>query len=362
LVLAMQKLSETNMEQGEIEIKLSDLLFFLKTNWRKVLIGALIGLAFGGVYAFSKQNVYTAQIMVMPEIQAKGAGGLSSLGSLVGLAGLGLDNMASSDAVRPDLYPNILQSIPFALDVLNRPVFSQYLQKRLTLQEFLLQINESKFNLFNLFSNTEENSSGTKTNPGNSIQAIQLTKKQDSMIKAVHASVSALYDRKTGILTLSAVEPDPVVAATVAGLSLDYLANYVTTYRTEKARKQVTFLTQRVNEAKSRYQAAEYNLSSYRDRNRNLYLNTAKIDEQRLQADYLLEQSVYSELSKQLEQAKIKVQEETPVFKILEPATIPLKKSGPGRTLIMLGFMFAGIFLSLIIILFQNRHQIFRNV
>ena len=45
--------------------------------------------------------------------------------------------------------------------------------------------------------------------------------------------------------------------------------------------------------------------------------------------------------------AKIKVQEETPVFKTLEPAQVPLKKSGPKRTMIMAGFAIVGILLTL---------------
>ncbi len=150
-------------------------------------------------------------------------------------------------------------------------------------------------------------------------------------------------------MIITATEPEATVAATVAHHSLDYLTNYITTYRTEKSRRQVNFLNKQVTEAKSRYQSTEYALSSYKDRNRALYLNTAKIEEQRLQADYLLAQSVYNELSKQLEQAKIKVQEETPVFEILEPASVPLQKSGPKRTVIILISMVIGIAIVLLV-------------
>ena len=142
--------------------------------------------------------------------------------------------------------------------------------------------------------------------------------------------------------------PDRVVAATVARLSLEYLTNYITSYRTEKSRNQVNFLERQVANAKSRYQTAEYALSSYRDKNRSLFLNTAKIEEQRLQADFLLTQNLFSELSKQLEQAKIKLSDEAPVFKILEPAQVPLKKSAPKRSLILIGFTIAGAFLGIV--------------
>lgn len=337
------------VEADEMEIRLVDFILFFKKNRRRILLGALIGLFVGALYAFSKPNMYTAQVTVLPEIQSRGASSLGNLGSLAGLAGINLDNISGQDAIRPDLYPTVLQSVPFALDALKQPVYSQKFQEKMTLQAFIERLYSTSL-LNNVFSveAKNNNSDNVRLDPKNFSQAIQFTKEQEKLIKWIQESVSAAYDKKTGIITITAVEPDPVVAATIARLSLDYLTKYITTYRTEKSRKQVDFLKQQVREAEYKYQTSEYALSSYRDRNRSLFLNTAKIEEQRLQADYLLTQSVYSELSKQLEQAKIKVQEETPVFKILEPATVPLRKSGPKRTLVMLGFATVGILVSLV--------------
>ncbi len=350
--MSTMQVTKPDEAEEEIVIQLSDIVDFLKYNRQRIFLGALIGLIVGALYAFSKPNLYTSQVTVMPEIQTKGAGGLGSLGSLAGLAGINLDNLGASDAIRPDLYPNILQSVPFALNLLKQPVYSAKLKKEMALQEFIERMEgngiiNSVVNIFSSDKRVEEE----QADPKNFSQAIQVTKRQNELIEQVQTSATAAFDKKTGMLSITAVEPDPVVAATVARLSLEYLTNYITTYRTEKARKQVSFLGQQVQEAKNRYQSAEVSLSSYRDRNRSLFLNTAKIDEQRLQAEYLLTQSVYNELSKQLEQAKIKVQEETPVFKTLEPPTVPLRKSGPKRTLVMLGFAAAGIFVTLTILL-----------
>ncbi len=212
----------------------------------------------------------------------------------------------------------------------------------------------STLNLFSGDDTDEDAGLKESKDPKNFSKAIEVTKKQDDLIKVVQQSVSTTYDKKTGVITVAAVEPDPVVAATVARLSLEYLTDYITNYRTEKARQQVAFLASQVSESNKKYQSSEYALSSYRDKNRNLFLNTAKIEEQRLQADYLLNQSVYNELSKQYAQAKIKVQEETPVFKVLEPATVPLRKSGPKRTIIVLGFAVLGGILGLVYALFRR--------
>lgn len=317
-------------DEDAIEISVSDIIGFFRDNRRLIFVGALIGLFLGALYAFSKPNVYTAQVSVMPEIQAKGSGSLGGLGSLAGLAGINIDNMGGQDAIRPDLYPNVLQSIPFALYLLKQPVSSIKLKKQLSLAAYMDETGKSWFGTMFATDKPEDQSVKPSVNP----QLIELTKQQNDQIKGVLANVTGSYDKKTGILTIAAIETEAVIAATTAQNSLNYLTNYITTYRTEKSRRQVEFLRRQAAEAKSRYQAAEYALSNYRDSNRAVYLNTAKLEEQRLQADYLLTQSVYNELSKQLEQAKIKVQEETPVFKTLEPASVPLQKSGPKRTVI----------------------------
>lgn len=332
-------------ELDEIEIRLSDIIQFLKDSRRSMLIGGFIGLIVGVVYVSSKSDVYTSQVTVMPEIQAKGSGNLSGLGSLAGLAGINIDNLGDQDAIRPDLYPNIIQSVPFALYMLNQPVYSDNLKKQMPLGTYT---NVTGKGWLDALTGPDEEGEQTlpRRMPENN-QFVKVTKEQDRLVKNVQTSVNAVYDKKTGILSISAVEPEAVVAAKVAQIALDYLTDYIINYRTEKSRRQVNFLRQQVADAKSRYQSTEYALSSYRDNNRSITLNTAKIEEQRLQGDYLLAQSLYNELSKQLEQAKIKVQEETPVFKVLEPPAIPLRKSGPKRTAIVIGFFATSVLLSI---------------
>lgn len=339
------------INDDEIEIRLDDIVRFLKKNRWRVLVSMLMGLVVGILFAFSKPNQYTSLVTVMPEIQSKnGVSGLGGLGSLAGLAGIDISSAmgGSMDAIRPDVYPDVLQSVPFALQLLKQTVYSRLLAKETSFETFLLEQRNDSF-LRKLIDWKDNEKDVSFADPMNRSKTLQITKKQEEYIKQIHSAVTAAFDKKTGMITVTATLPDPVVAATVARLSLEYLTNYITSYRTEKARNQVRFLSHQVADAKSRYQMAEYTLSEYRDKNRSLYLETAKIQEQRLQADFLLTQSVFNDLSKQLEQAKIKVAEESPVFKILEPAQIPLKKSGPQRTLIIIGFIIAGTVIGLLI-------------
>ncbi|MBO0949258.1 GNVR domain-containing protein [Fibrella forsythiae] len=340
-----------------VEISLKDIAFFIKESRLTILIATLVGFVLGGIYAFSKPNVYTSEVTVMPEVQAKATGGLGSLGSLAGLAGVNIDNFGQqSDAIHPDIYPNVLQSNPFALTLLKDSVYSEKLNAKTTLQEFMMSTKQA--NLIEMVFGTTQpaNEASARTN-SQLRQILQITREQEGLLTAVQNAVITTYDKKTGLVTIAATEPDPFVAATVAKLSLDYLTSYIVNYRTEKFRQQVRFLEKQVNDAQSNYKTAEYAIATYRDQNRNLYLNTAKISEQRLQADYLLAQTVYSDLAKQLEQAKIRVQEETPVFKILDPPTVPLVKSAPKRTFIILGFAVSAAMLSVIILLIRQVKQ-----
>lgn len=331
----------TNNSTDEIEINFRDILAFFQKNWKRAAIWGIIGGGVGAVYAFTAQKEFEAKAQLLPELQSSSSlGKLGGLSALAGLAGVDLSQMNSTEAIRPDLYPNILQSLPFTLHLLQQPVYSSELQKTLTVEAYFEEKNRGWFD--------QETEIKPPLDPQKLSKAVEITKAKENLVKDISKRIAASFDRKTGVISVTTKMPDPVVAAAVANLSIDYLKQYVTTYRTDKARKQVKFLGDQVAEAKRRYQSSEVNLASYRDRNRFLAQNTAKIEEQRLQADFLLAQSVYNDLSKQHEQAKIRVEEETPVFKILEPARIPLKKIEPKRLTIIAICTFLGIVVALV--------------
>jgi uncharacterized protein involved in exopolysaccharide biosynthesis len=190
------------------------------------------------------------------------------------------------------------------------------------------------------------------------LETIHLNKKQDNLIKELQKRVGATLDKKTGVISISAKMQDPVIAATIVRYCQDYLTQYVVKYRTEKTLKDIKFLDERLNEAKRRYDNALFAYSSYQDRNKSLFLNIAKDEGKKLQYEVDLSYNLYSELAKQLEEAKIKVHRETPIFKVLEPAQIPVKKSEPKRSVMVLGFAFLGLILSTFVVLGINYKEL----
>ena len=155
-------------------------------------------------------------------------------------------------------------------------------------------------------------------------------------------------------LSITCTLQNPVIAANLTSIVQSQLTKYIVNYRTEKVRKEMEFLISRQSEAKKRYDQALFTYSNYKDQNRNRFLNVAKTQEKKLQYEVDLAFNLYSSLTSQLSEAQIKVQKETPIFKVLEPAQVPLSRSSPKRSLITIGAMFIGIFVSLVIVFFKS--------
>jgi hypothetical protein len=152
--------------------------------------------------------------------------------------------------------------------------------------------------------------------------------------------ISVDVDKKTGKTLLSLEMQDPYVAATVLEAVLDNLKTYMSDYRTSKSRQDVMNLEKICEERKKEYYDAQMAYAKATDANKNVVLNSTKADLQRMQQDVTLAYEVYSQVATQLEGARIKVQQSKPVFAVLEPVTVPLKKAGPSKAKMLVLFTF----------------------
>ena len=342
--------------ETEMTIDIGKMFKVIKKNKWTILIATIVSAALGIFIAINIPNEYSSQVQILPELESKdAAGGLSKFKSLAGLAGVDLSSLSSTEAVRPDLYPNILQSTPFLMDVMSLKVFATKFKRSLKMSEFLEE-NSKKELSTRLFGESDgEEKDIPVINPKNiPFETIRLDTKQDLLIKDLKKRIGATLDKKTGVISIAVKMQDPVIAATIVRYAQDYLTNYVVKYRTEKTIKDINFLDARLNEAKRRYDDALYAYSSYQDRNKGLFLNIVKDEGKKMQYGVDLAFNLYSELSKQLEEAKIKVHRETPIFKVLEPAQIPVKKSEPKRSIMVIGFAFLGLIGSMFYVLIRN--------
>ena len=96
-----------------------DLLAVARKLWaeRKLIVrwcamAALAGLVIG----FSIPKEYTTETVLAPETSS-GKGSLGGLSSLASLAGINMGNMTDADAINPDVYPEIVESLPFVTEL-----------------------------------------------------------------------------------------------------------------------------------------------------------------------------------------------------------------------------------------------------
>lgn len=339
------------IDKDKIPEKEIDLLDFGKKLWsKKKFIGfiALLGLVVGVVIAFSIPKEYTATVVLTPESSSSNTS-LSSMGALAAMAGINLPQ-GSQDALSPDLYPNIAQSTPFVMGLLNIEVNDEKENIHTNLYTYLKDEQKIPWwsSIFSLPSKLlgsshkedqvlEQNRDTVYTN------VIDLSMGESSIIKALSGRMNVIADKKTGTITLSSTMQSPQIAAYIVDTLTSYLQTYIIDYRTHKARQDLLFTEKLYNESKNEYYKAQKNYATYSDENLDIISARYRTTKERLQNEMDLAYTVYNQMAQQLQVARVKVQDTTPVYTIIEPAVVPLFPNKPNKKLIVIGFFFAAV-------------------
>lgn len=328
-----------------------DLMEYARKLWaaRKLLlkVGGF-ALIVGIIIAFTTPKQYTVSITLAPE-SAKGGSSLSGIASMLGVGGLNMGNEA--DALNVTLYPDIVSSTPFILDLLDTPVIDLDENTPDTTLVGYLETQKSSLigtvmslpgkaigavtSLFTSNEIEEENKKG--------INPFHLTKKQARTVEGMKKMISTNVDKKTGVTTITVTLQDPLVSAIIADTLISNLQERVTTYRTSKAEKDSKYWEQIHQERQQDYYLAQQAYANYVDANKNVVLQSVLTERERLQNEMNLAYQVYSNVATQLQLARAKVQEAKPAFAIVEPATVPLKSSGTSRKMILIGIIFLAV-------------------
>ena len=329
-----------------------DLMALAKTFWngRKTIFKAILITGVIGVFiALVSPKEYTASTTMVP--QTKSSNKLGGLSSLAAMAGFNLDMATASETMSPMVYPQIVQSVPFQLELMEKKFTFSEVSQPVSLYEYYTNIakpgvlsNVMKYTvglpgllISSLKGDSEKAIIGTeKGGP------ISLTKKQEDVRKILDSKVVLNVDAKQGFLTLTASFHEALLSAQVADQARELLQKYITKFKIDKVADQLAFIEDRYAEKKKEFEKAQERLARFRDQNKNVTSAVFRTEEERLQSEYTIAMNVYNELAKQLEQAKIQVKEETPVFSILEPAMIPREKSKPKKPMIVAIWLFLG--------------------
>ena len=344
-----------NHNDEEIEIDLMDLLRKVIGIRKKIYKAAGIGLIIGVIVAISIPKQYTVEVTLSPEMGNNKEGGLSGLAA--SFLGSGVTMGDGTDALNASLSADIVSSTPFLLELsaMDIPVTKNEV---MTLNTYLDEETSPWWSYVigfpgmviggvkSLFTEEDEIASFDKTSQG----AIELSKKESKKIAALKKMITASVDKKTSMTSVTATFQAPKVAAVVADSVVKKLQEYIIDYRTFKAKEDCIYLEKLFKERQQEYYAAQKKYADYLDSHDNLILQSVRAEQERLQNDMSLAYQVYSQVAGQLQVARAKVQEEKPVFAIVEPAVVPLEPSGTSRKVYVLAF----IFLSVCIVIFWN--------
>lgn len=329
-------------ENDELEIDWMDILRRIYAIRKTLYKAAGVGVVLGIIIALSIPKQYTVTVTLSPEMNGdKASGGLASLAS--SFLGGGATS-SSNDALNVTLAPDIVASTPFILELFNTHVQTLDGELDTTLVAYLdeqktpwwgyikaapsLAIEAIK----SLF--TEKVDTVSVLNP------FQLTEQEYQKVENLRKVITANVDKKTAMTTVTVTLQDPKVTAIVADSVVTKLQQYIIDYRIKKAKEDCAYLEELYKERQQEYYQAQSKYAHYFDTNRNIAFQSVRAEQERLQNDMNLAYQVYSQVAQQLQVARAKIQEEKPVFAIVEPASIPLEPSSTSRKIILVGVIF----------------------
>ena len=345
-----------NHNDEEIEIDLMDLLRKVIGIRKKIYKVAGIGLIIGIIVAISIPKQYTVEVTLSPEMGNNKGGGLSGLAA--SFLGSGVSMGDGTDALNASLSADIVSSTPFLLELSNMkvPVSGS---EEISLSSYLDEESSPWWSYVigfpgmviggvkSLFIEDEDESIFLdKASQG----TIELSKKESQKIESLKKKIVASVDKKTSMTSVTATFQDSKVAAVVADSVVKKLQEYIIDYRTSKSKEDCLYLEKLFKERQQEYYVAQKKYADYMDSHDNIILQSVRTEQERLQNDMSLAYQVYSQVASQLQVARAKVQEEKPVFAVVEPAVVPLYPSGTSRKVYVLVF----VFLSVCIVIFWN--------
>lgn len=331
-----------------------DLIQLAKTLWKgknTIIVSIVVAAILGVAIALLSPKAYTTSTTMVPQMSSK-TPNLGGLSSLAAMAGFNLDMSGGAGPLSPVIYPQILQSVPFQLELMNTPftfsdapepvsIYTYYTE--IAKPGILTQVKKYTIGLPFLILKAIKGERTETTIALSDSKVISLTKEQDDIRQFLSGAVSLSTDTKEGFLTLSVTMPEAMTAAEVAMKVQEMLQRYITEFKIAKAADQLKFVEERYNEKKAEYEKAQARLASFRDRNKNVTSAIARTEEERLNGEFNIAYNVYNELAKQLEQARIQVKEDTPVLSVIKPVVVPIEKSKPKRAMILAVWLFLGI-------------------
>ncbi len=349
--------NENNVTPVEKEEEGLDIMAMMRNLWdgRKTIFICLgIFMALGLVAALTMKRTYRVTTVMVPQLNSRQN---SSLGSLAALAGIDMGMPTSTTDLSPLVYPAIVNSVPFRLELMHTPLHYQKCDYPISMFDYALSgiekpslftiVKKYTIGLPGLIINEirgpqEEIVYGFATGSADTtviIRPIVVSVDEQKMLDFFDKIVSLDVNKKDGYLTLTVNGIEPIQTAELAIKAQQLLQDLLTHYRVEKSEKELEYIQARYDEIKQENDRYQEQLAVILDRSQSMTNQRDRIERDRIQAKYNVSNAIFNEMAKQLEQAKMQVKRDTPVYAVIQPVSIPMKPSNSrARTLIIWTF------------------------
>jgi hypothetical protein len=336
---------------GELIRALSGVIKKLWILKVKLLRFAIAGSMLGYGLSFTISDAYVAEMKLVP--YRSGLSGSAGISGLAGLAGIRVPS-GMEQTVSVDLYPEVVKSTAFRKKIIETPLRYGADGKTIRLIELF---NDSTKNPFvNKTKTTKPNAkSGLpnfKDTPAGRIPTF--TTDQYNAMTMLAGSLEVKVDRSTSLITISAEMPDPFLSADLVRVASKTLMERLTEIESRKAREQYSFVSAQYSKKKATYDSAQMILAAFLDRNRILSTALSQVERDRLARERDLAYEVLQQVSRDLEQARLKLSIDTPVFGVIDDVSVPPHRSSPNRIQLAAISAFLSLLLALGSIFFRD--------
>ncbi|MEX0661264.1 MAG: Wzz/FepE/Etk N-terminal domain-containing protein [Balneolaceae bacterium] len=363
-------------------IRISDIISILWDARKTIFIITAVFVMYGIFRSLATPEEFTSRSTMMPNVDrgAQLTGSLQQFSGLLG--GAGLDSGQGND-IDVTLYPEIIYSTPAMYDFIYTEIYSPQLDTTVTVKDYMLEYRENStlvkvtggllkytvhlpFTIVNgvfdgfrgvlgwILGSDEPRANdnvspdqleGTEL-PDGSNTGRKLTFEEYNFIVGMRDKIQTERNTDTGLFTITVSMPESEISAQLNDAVITYLKDYITEYRTEKLVRDLEFINERYKESEKEFFEIQEKLADFRDRNVNIATARARSEEQRLQSEYQLQFDIFNSIAQQREETRINLEEETPIFNILEPVTIPPVRSKPARGVITVLYTFFGFLIA----------------
>lgn len=342
-----------------ININIPELFNIISEKKKALTICFFVTAIIAVIVSFSIPRIYKSNVTLSPESSV--SSGVSNFSSLAEMVGLNFNMANGSDAIYPEIYPDLIRSNDFLVGLFDVEVTSQDSTIQTTYYDYIK--NKQKVPWWTLpikwIKDLLPQDEDGVQQPGKAPDPFMLTKEQDGIANSISGNINCSVDKKTNVISIEVTAQDPLIAATMTEVVRRQLQVFITNYRTNKARSDMEYIQGLCDEAFADYEVARKKYSEFSDANQNILLSSYRMKQEELENEMTLKYESYKQLSEQLQITKAKVQEHTPAFTIVQMASVPLKHSNTKKIVILFFFEVLAMGTYLLIIAYRNRKRLF---